>query len=397
MNKFFSTDLPLSFYIYLASHKSNQFANLNTSYSFTNWLTLNESIDFREFECGLSEIYYSDSFQISEPPPSPIAVSTSTPAPSTWLGSFLGASQKPTIELEKKSGGIAAILPVQNLSFREFLLILINKIDTDMPMIKLQYYQNHHDLTANTVLTVEDPVGEDFVFELQPDLASILGFKETVFKAGTYRSPDIQSSAAFDKLSPSSILRTWYYKWTKHSLPITREDNEDNDLSSWLQTCGEVFENAGYDVSLVLSPTENSLHIEFDTEEIKFILPEFINQAIGLRPGYIISKSMKIDLPSHKVTDRQTQLVKDLDLVFATTDLVEVSQLGEQLFPILRIFPRKEGLKTKHHLIFDPVSYQSITRALPSSVSFNLYNQNWENLPDSQSPTLAVLHFKRVH
>lgn len=436
MNNFFSSQLPPSFYVYVASNKSQTFQLTNKSYNFSNWLTINENVDLRDFQVGLAQIIYGDSFvalnqnnqsleTLTTPrpptkPPTRPPTTTERPGLFSALSTLLMAS-KLHIVLEKKSGIQVNVEKLPRQQLAEFLLALFGMVDTNVPGLTLQSYHNS-DGSKNTQLEFTDSLSEGYNVQLDPNLASVLGFRDTIFAPGTHRSPGIQSQSAFDKLADNKNLKLQRFKWTQHKIPISdradelADEDEESALNAWLEICGETLVAGGYDVSFAMDPTNlNHLHVVLETGAVdfRFQLPEQINRLMGLKPEYMFHQTVRITLPVYTTSrSRESEaednppslsaktsskgMAGDFPLVYVTCDLVEVSQLGEELHQLLRIFPRNEGILKQHHQTFDSVFYQTLISGHPKSVSIQLFNQKWEHLPDFGTDTIVILHFRRV-
>lgn len=426
MNNFFSKELPPSFYVHASSQKSKAFAHINKSYCFTNWLSINENVDLRDFQVGLVEIQYGDSFIVAgpselqmttRPPPTrqPLRTTTERQGLLSALSTLLTAS-KLNIILEKKSGIQVLISKEPRQQMREFLLALVGRVDTDIPGLTIQFY-NNADGSQNTQLDFTDALSEGYNVHLDEELATVMGFRDTIFAPGSYRSPGIQSNAAFDKIKENTSMKIQRFKWTQFKIPISiraeelDEEDEESALSAWLGICGESLVAGGYDVSFVFDPNnEHVLNVvlEQDAVDFRFRLPEQINRLMNLRAEYMFQQSTRINLPVYKKANQEEeeQIVQStldskvksgyLPLIYVTCDLVEVSQLGEGLHQLLRVFPRQEGISATPHKLFPSVYYQTLISGHPRSICIQLFNQKWEHLPDSNTETVAVLHFRRA-
>jgi hypothetical protein len=373
-NNFFTSDLPSSFFVYAASHKSPTNDHLNKSYSFKNWLYLNSNSDLRQFNVGLAEIYYSDFFELP---------ATTTNPPKTTASATLD------IKLQEKQT-ITISIPKLKLDLLGLLGAITTKLGSDLKTLRIETLHYGAGIPPKSQIEFPEVAGESWFVEIDTNLANVLGFRQTTFAAGTHVSEDPQSAAAFNKLNAAATtFKIRYYKWKESTITITNEEKDDS-LENWLELCGRSLATAGYEISFALSPHSETVFVDIDTPDVKFTLPKQINEALGLNDSFVFTKSMQIHLLYHKHAD------KELNMVYVTTDLVMPSQLGEQFHPILRAFPRKEGISTKHHIVFDPVFYQPVNSAVPNVVKITLQNQFFEHLPESKSPTVAVLHFKRV-
>ena len=375
MSSFFTAhDLPSSFFVYTASHKSATNDHLNKSYSFSNWLYLNDNSDLRQFNVGLAEIYYGDSFELPS--------ATTTPSTDTGKTLEIKLHQKQKVEIS---------FPKEIMDLSGLLSAITTKLSLTLKTVKIETVHYGDGIPDKTQIKFPAVEGESYFVELDTNLASVLGFRNTVFPAGTHVSEDPQSTLVYNKLETATIFRIDYFKWKESTITITN-DSEDGDdsLENWLEICTRSLENAGYPIYFVLSAYGETLFVQMRTTGVKFTLPKQINAALGLDDGYEFTKSIPVQLIYHKTADRE------LNLVYVTADLVRPSQLGEQFHPILRVFPRKEGISTKHHIVFDPVFYQPVASAVPNLVHIGLKNQFFNHLPHSDSPTIAVLHFKRI-
>ena len=116
-----------------------------------------------------------------------------------------------------------------------------------------------------------------------------------------------------------------------------------------------------------------------------FTLPEQIIQTKQIRQPVKETISIPRSLP-----DRTT-----IGQIFVSTNIIEPSFYGSSSKNILRIFERKIGVNTRHHVAFNPIYYQPLQKSDFRTVQITLNDEFGLFLPDLKFPTTAVLHVRR--
>lgn len=370
--------LPSNISLYLSSDSSLDYYYDNKSYNFSNKLI--NHLDSENYSIGLSEIYYGDS--LTEPSSTSTTTTTTETPISMWFSPSIPKND--TIVLKRQTE-LRNETKVRGLNLTEFLIQLDLDLKTKIPSAKVKSLQV--DGKRKTIIIFEDKTLDGYKLELMPELSQFLGFSETEFAPGTHTSSGYQDIEIYNKYSnmPSAWIRS--YKYHESSLPIGSGD--EDTLDDVFLKASDLLKMMNYLVSFVVSPDGRSLHVEIDTPRLGVKLPDYINRAIGLSEDQWLDKTQTIILP----------VVKDdipLDLVTVLCNIVNPSQFGNKLVPLLRVFPRAYGILSRHHFKFSPVQFfHQKDNHCSNFINIQLQDQFGNYLPETKFQTVVILHLKK--
>lgn len=86
---------------------------------------------------------------------------------------------------------------------------------------------------------------------------------------------------------------------------------------------------------------------------------------------------------------------KPVQTLPSPSTIVELSQIGDTMLPILYVHKREDEIKRRHEIVANPVSYVHLKRTLADFIKIQLVNQKREYIEKSDTETVIVLHFKR--
>lgn len=378
MDNYDYNKMPAYINLYASSDSSLQYHYENKGNSFT--VELVQPIESDHYVIGLKEIYYGDSF---ENPSETETTTTTTENPITlW---FRENTQKEDSVKLRMQNELLNETRMNGLNFTEFLIQLDKDLTLKLPKVKIK--SQIKDNIKRTILIFEDFTGDNYVLEMQPELAEILGFQSTQFNPGKYTSPNTQNQEAFTKYNHLPNLWIRIYKFTESEMTIGA--NDDDTLDDVLTKISDKLKIINFFVSFVVSPDGRTLYVEIDTPRLSFQLPNYINTAIGKTERYFFSGNESIVLPIIKPEN-------EFDFINVICNLTELSQCGSNQKQVLRIFERKYGINKRHVVQFSPVQYFPLRRQLINNLQIKLETDSGDLIPETKYITVAVVVFKKI-
>lgn len=379
-----------SFYLYLRSGSTNRFLHTNKSNDFSTELLVNFDPNF--FMVGLHSIYFTDTF-LKEAEIVPIVENE-----------FDEDEQESDKVKVFQHQGLTMQIPKGTLSLQDMMDQFSRDVSRKFSKLVVRSINSEREGKRKTEIewTGEPEPDKPYMIELNSNAARVLGFKKKQFKEPKkYTSDYDQSIEAYTRLKPDDALSIGlvYYKKVEIDLPelpeaYEKDENDENEeIDILLHQCSQALMSRGYfDISAVVDPDGKYLYVEIMSGSLSLQLPAKLNKLLGLPANYKFTKSDKILMPGQEAPPTP---VKELDFVYVLSNIVELSQIGDTMLPILYVHKREDGIKRRHEIVANPVSYVHLKRTLADFIKIQLVNQKGEYIEKSDTETVIVLHFKR--
>jgi len=236
-------------YVALVSNRSLDYFSNNTPYCFRNQLL--RPLNLSAYEFGLSEIYFTDNFQL--PDPSIPTVETKSEKVNLFPPgeNVLSVYQMSYSKASVKKSDLNLNAFFNEISFK------IQRIFGNQVTIDNQFVGENR----QTRIIVKD-TGHVLSLFMPDSLSRILGFETTVFLKGEYLAPNFQSNELFEQLDQNLPLVITLNKLIVTAVPIDEPDS--NDIISVLEHCVEILLKYNFDISIPVRPNNDVVYVDIE-------------------------------------------------------------------------------------------------------------------------------------
>jgi hypothetical protein len=398
-----------------ATFISNKFLDIfpdNTSSSFKSLLPRPIKLDFDSpYYIGVCSISYADTYR----PKAPKELQTTTPKAipegrTTFFGQSSGDNRMRVSELVE----VVWNWPKSEEDFTEFYTSFLNNANdklgkgvvvvSEFPTV----VENDGYPKPITELRFTDEEAV-WTISLSNELAAVLGFEQTEFKPGTFRSNPFNASY-YKTIGMNTIFRARVYKWIDHIIDVPEPLVYDFD--DLCQEIAALVVLKGFDLTLsILSDdlVNDFVRVQFDYSEkhFKINFPPVFHNLLGLPLDYEfegtkeyfiygeIDISNSTDPPPTNNEQIQVLNAATSDLIHIRCSVAESCIFGNTTIPIIRTFPRPAGTNTPNNVNFDSVYYHKLNCSDISLVQFDLLNSELAPIKPSTYPTLIICNIRK--
>jgi len=219
---------------------------------------------------------------------------------------------------------------------------------------------------------------------LESILAQILGFDQTIFKAGKYRASKPFNKDLLAITSAKAVVSYVKYEEKKFDLP----QPEDDTLDGLAETIHKAFQDADETVFVTVDDEQEYMTFEAQKDYLEFKLPSKLCDWFGIPSSRMFSKKTSVFVSNTKEHSSREHLLVCLNLV-------GYQAYGSQEFPILRTVTLDGlGIKSRFQKNYESVQYIPLLQSQFRTVSVTLILHS-ASVNFDIHPSSVVLHIRK--
>lgn len=237
-----------------------------------------------------------------------------------------------------------------------------------------------------------------YTLEIDPPLAQLFGFTQTIFQNGKYTSTLPISEEDFDKIAVNDLVGAIQtFKNVEKSVKLGQFDHQPSaeDLAFELvRALGE----ADVTIGCTVDTDQFNMNIDVYDPRTSIQMSRFLNFYLGFAPDETFAGDTHNPIHPSAITggiilpptrpDPGTNLL-------CMSNIVENQPFGSRELPLLRVMPRAPQQIEQHEKEFSSIIYVQAKPSKFTHITLSLISDTQQYASPSSSPTTAVLHFKR--
>ena len=389
------SEIPDSFQVILSSNESLDVFPQNTSSSFCNVLPQNIKID--GYDIALANIYFKDQYRkpwTDDDNTFPPLHKQNTP----FFDELFGENEI-TVVSEISSH---MLLTKEHDELSAFITTLNEKCVQMRWNVQFAMKLAQGDL-ENIIMRFVDPDNSDL--DIGTRLARVLGFENTKFKPGAYKSQRKPNVDAFNELRRSSFFDLVKTRWERKVLKVPQIfDPSLEDIT--LKIHETLARNQLSHITLDVDEETATLIIDTGSDSQILKLSSRLNSYLGLKPDKTFKNLEYISVPRQIIDPYRSVQISELinrpipelssssNKIFVTTTVIKSNFVGHNKLPVIATIDRVNGEK-EYNYSPHPMIYYESNQPEANIIKVQLLSDKLIPIPPKPTPTVCCLHLKR--